>query len=225
MTIYGSGIEYPGAGPWNPPALHGKAATHIRFVTHPGPDDAPGICVERYFPAPHHIDERIRSAAEAEMLLGQAAVHFEMLGIRTPEVYENAIVPTDNGYRIESRVEFVPHRPLVTQNTDSGIWRIQPEDSDVFEEVFDKILGYHQKVRSAHKPYFLSDVTRIEQYGVTPDGEPVLPDNDPLMKRATDYGLGQSLASLLLPLSVLPEQQTQLDYIRKILTSGVPFVL
>jgi hypothetical protein len=228
----GPGTECPAtepaeqADPHELPHLGPAAAAHIRFVQKDGSDGAPGeTVVERFFPAPHHSDERFFSPQEAERAIEESAVHFRELGVRTPTVRENTIVPVSDGYRIESEVEYVPHRPLIYADEATGRGAIRPGDEHVTQQVIEKLADYYKWVKTTGQPRCLADASRIQQYGVTPDGEAVLPDTDPYMQPATDYALSMNMVKLLMATSVLPDGKARDDVTEKILTTGIPFLM
>jgi hypothetical protein len=162
------------------PVLSPEAASHIRFFTveSVGPD--PEIRVERSFPAPHH--NMGLSTETAKVLVPELVKQLGVLqecGISTPTIYD--IKVQDEWYGLASiwtESEFVESRPLWSDGA------IQPSDYDIAVGVAESLLDFHRWVAQNNPRYFMSDITKIQQYGVTPQNEAVLPDTDPYMRRS-----------------------------------------
>lgn len=204
------------------PALTPEAASHIRFVRRQeegGLSD--DIFVERFFPAPHH-HENLWTPQDAEARAEEYAAHVGRLAIRTPTIYERRIEPAEKGYRIRSIAEYVPHRPLVVLDG-SGKTRVAAEDVPIVVDVLTKVMNYLGPIPRMPGQRYLSDITRIAQYGVTQDGAPLLPDTDEFMVPATDHRMSQDGVNLLRAISLLLPQGERTTAIGALFQSGIPF--
>jgi hypothetical protein len=162
------------------PTLSAESTSHIRFFSVEGLDGEPVARVERSFPARHHnmgLTPRV-----AKVLVPQLIRQLDVLtacGIRTPAIYDISIQDEwyDNA-SIWTQSEFVENRPLWTNRA------IPPVDYDIAVDIAGSLLDFHRWIAEKKPPYFLSDITKIQQYGVTPQNEAILPDTDPYMRQS-----------------------------------------